>query len=123
MKKGTFLIVDDDPVALEVARERLEGAGYDVQTRDRALGTSALILKDKPDYVLLDVNMPALPGEELAKFIVDRNLKCLVILHSSTEAAALEKLARDSGAAGAVQKTSDGYRFVAQVEACIARHR
>ena len=32
--KITFLVVDDDPIALEVARERLERLGFIVHTRE-----------------------------------------------------------------------------------------
>ena len=75
------LVVDDDVIALEVARERLERLGLDVATRDQSLGTSRWILENKPDFVLLDLNMPALTGIELARLI--RRHMTGVIVHSS----------------------------------------
>jgi CheY-like chemotaxis protein len=40
-KRGKVLVVDDDPVILEVIKERLDAAGYDVYVRADALGTSS----------------------------------------------------------------------------------
>ncbi len=69
MTRGTVLVVDDDPIVLEVTRERLEGAGYVVHIREEALGTSQWTAEFQPDIVLLDVNMPALTGLDLAQLL------------------------------------------------------
>lgn len=56
------LIVDDDPMMLELIRTRLDLAGYrTVQARD---GYEALDrLRDyKPEAMVLDINMPRLDG-------------------------------------------------------------
>ena len=83
MRKITFLVVDDDPIVLEVAKERLTGLGFEVTTRDQSLGTSTWVLQHRPDFVLLDVMMPALTGGELASVIKRRAMNTSVILHSS----------------------------------------
>lgn len=64
-KRGKVLVVDDDPVTLEVVRERLSEAGYDVFVRADAIGTSQWVAREQPDFILLDVMMPALGGGEL----------------------------------------------------------
>ena len=69
MNRRTVLVVDDDPIVLEVTRERLEGAGYIVYVREEALGTSQWSAEFQPDIVLLDVNMPALTGLDLAQLL------------------------------------------------------
>ena len=51
--KGKVLVVDNDPIVLGVTRARLESAGYQVVTRDKAPGTSRAILEEDPDVVLL----------------------------------------------------------------------
>jgi hypothetical protein len=56
----TVLIVDDDPIVLAVAEERLAGLGYDVTTRDQVLGTSQWIVQNRP-WVLL---LPSLDDRE-----------------------------------------------------------
>jgi len=125
MSKGKVLVVDDDPITLEVMRERLERAGYDVATRGEALGTSHWIARNRPDFVLLDVNMPALAGNELATLLRQnqRTRDICVILHSSMEADELERLVHATGVAGAIEKTADPKIFVVQFERLISQFR
>lgn len=115
-RRRTFLVVDDDLVVLEVTRERLERVGFEVVTRESALGTSAFIMKEKPDYVLLDVNMPGLTGDALAKLLKGRGPHSRVILHSCSDRKQLTKLAKECGAAGIIEKTGDERHFRAQLE-------
>ena len=62
----TILVIDDNAVVLEVTRSTLEHAGFRVVTRDRASGAIAAVLQERPDLVLLDVNMPNMTGDSLA---------------------------------------------------------
>jgi DNA-binding response OmpR family regulator len=117
--RGRILVVDDDVVVLEVTRERLEAAGFSVVTRTSALGTSAFIRKEKPDFVLLDVNMPGLSGDALAKLIKDGDFRPRIIFHSSQGRDALAVLARKCGAIGVIEKTDDDDDFRAQLDGCI----
>jgi DNA-binding NtrC family response regulator len=117
--RGQILVVDDDIVVLEVTRERLERAGFSVVTRTNALGTSAYIRKEKPPYVLLDVNMPGLSGDALAKLIADGDFRPRIILHSSQGREALAALALQCGAIGVIEKTDDDDYFRTQLEGCI----
>jgi CheY-like chemotaxis protein len=120
--KITFLVVDDDPVALEVAKERLERLGFQVSTRSQSLGTSALILREKPNFVLLDVMMPALTGGELAALVKRRKLNTGIILHSSKSINELQELVRETGALGAVSKTFGEYLFNYEVIRLVRRY-
>lgn len=122
-KRGKVLVVDDDPVILEVVRERLEAAGYDVYVREEALGTSQWVAREQPDFVLLDVMMPALGGGELGQLLKrsEATSHTAVILHSSLGAAALRPVIARTGAVGAISKTHDGNRFIAEFETIAAR--
>jgi DNA-binding response OmpR family regulator len=106
-----ILVVDDDPIALEVARERLTRLGFAVTTRSESLGTTGWILQNRPDCVLLDVMMPALSGSELANVLRRRAVDTCIILHSSKPQSELETLVRETGASGAISKGSDERRF------------
>jgi CheY-like chemotaxis protein len=119
--KITFLVVDDDPIALEVARERLEKLGFSVTTRSRSLGTSAWILSERPNFVLLDVMMPALTGGELAALVRRRKLNTGIILHSSKPINELQQIVRDTGALGAVSKAFGEYLFNYEVIRLVRR--
>ncbi|HEX7453772.1 MAG TPA: response regulator [Polyangiaceae bacterium] len=125
MSRGTILIVDDDPIVLEVTKERLEGAGYEVHTREEALGTSQWTAEFQPDIVLLDVNMPALAGPDLAQLLKKRRATkdIAIILYSSLESTELQSKLRATGAVGAIQKTGDDRRFLEDFERLAARVR
>jgi len=120
--KITFLVVDDDPIALEVARERLERLGFVVTTRSQSLGTSAWILRERPNFVLLDVMMPALTGGELASLVRRRKLNTGIILHSSKPIGELQEIVRETGALGAVTKTFGEYLFNYEVVRLVRRY-
>src|SRR5690606_5831010 len=65
MPKLRVLVVDDDVQHLDLVRRSLRAFGIDVETSDSSLGVSAIIRRTEPDLVLLDVNIPALPGDAL----------------------------------------------------------
>jgi DNA-binding response OmpR family regulator len=122
-KRGKVLVVDDDPVILEVVRERLDAAGFDVYVREDALGTSQWVAREQPDFVLLDVMMPALSGGELGQLLKRSaaTSHTAVILHSSLSTAALRPVVARTGAVGSIGKTHDGAKFIAEFEALAAR--
>lgn len=115
-KKASVLIVDDDPIVLEAVGGILDRAGYQVTTRVQALGTSQWIAQHQPDYILLDVMMPALTGKDLALLLAKNELSIGIILHSSLSGPELEKVLNETKALGAIQKTGDEKKFVAQFE-------
>jgi len=124
MRRGKVLVVDDDAVVLELTRVRLEVAGWDVIVRDAAIGTLNAIRREKPDVVLLDVSMPGLSGDLLAKAISENpgGGSMAVIFHSSTDAARLPDLVKRCNALGAIPKTSNADLFMMQFETLMAKH-
>ena len=122
-RRGKVLVVDDDPIILEVVRERLDDAGYDVYVRLDALGTSQWVAREQPDFILLDVMMPALSGGELGQLLKRSTStnQTAVILHSSMDATALEAVIERTGAIGAIGKTHDGAKFMLEFERLAAR--
>jgi CheY-like chemotaxis protein len=121
--RRTVLVVDDDPIVLEVTRERLESAGYVVHIREEALGTSQWSAEFQPDIVLLDVNMPALTGLDLAQLLKKRRATkdIAIILYSSLDTTELQTKVRATGAVGAIQKSGDTRRFLEEFERLAAR--
>jgi len=119
-----IIVVDDDATTLRVVGAALQSRGHDVVERDKAIGTTLAILREKPDVVLLDVRMPGLGGERLAALIRSGNgPHPIVILHSSLPSDELDRLALSSGAAGAVRKCGDPAVFVQQFDQIVARAR
>lgn len=123
--RGRVLIVDDDALTLQISKERLEGAGYSVEVRDQAIGTVQWVSENKPEFILLDVMMPAIGGEGLAT-LLRRNESTRgagVILHSSKDREELWKLARSTGVLGVIPKTPNDSDFLSSFERLVERHR
>lgn len=68
MAAEPVLLVDDQPMNLELARELLEMDGYDVRTAsdaDEALGILAGGFR--PRLILMDIQLPGMDGLELTR--------------------------------------------------------
>lgn len=105
----TVVVVDDNEIMLETVRAGLSPLGWRVVTFDNAFGVVTRIREANPDVILLDVNMPTLPGDKLVKSVtsVFGCPNARVLLHSDRPAGDLRKLVRESGAHGFIQKTDD----------------
>jgi CheY-like chemotaxis protein len=122
-RRTKIMVVDDDPIVLETARERLEGAGYEVSLRAVAFGTTAAVLREKPDFLLLDVDMPGLRGDAIAEVLAGCSPgveRPEMILHSSSSKETLLALAGRCGAIGVIEKTGDSRRFLLDLAGCIS---
>ena len=119
----TVMVIDDSEIVLSVTRNVLEGAGYRVVTHPRPAGCVALILQEKPELVLIDVNMPLIGGDTIVKLFgkARPNNDTIVLLYSSLSQAALEAKVKSSGAHGFIQKTEDGHDFLRQLNLVEAR--
>jgi CheY-like chemotaxis protein len=116
--KGKILVIDDSETALSIARRTLEAAGYTVLTSNSALRLPAIVHAEKPDLILLDVEMPALRGDQVLELtkLFDFLQKCPIVLHSSKPEEELKELVGRSGASGYIKKTSNSINFISQVE-------
>jgi len=57
-----ILIVDDDPVVVELVKHTLEAKGYDLTTAQNGIEALGELKKRTPDLILLDVQMPKMDG-------------------------------------------------------------
>ncbi len=58
----SILVVDDEPKIVKLAQDYLERAGYRVFPAGDGEAALALARHEKPDLVVLDLNLPAAPG-------------------------------------------------------------
>ncbi len=123
--RGRVLIIDDDPAVLQSMSDCLSAAGFRVTVRSQALGTSQWIMQNDVDIILLDLVMPAMSGSELALFLKKRGLtRKLSVIFLSGEASTkdLGLLVRQTGALGAIPKTSNKDQFLVEFERLADRH-
>ncbi len=103
------LLVDDDPRMTRVIATLLTRHGFEVSTTNRAFGVLNVLADERPDTVVLDINMPGLKGDELVDLIrEDASLSGVrVILYSGVPAHELRARAERVRADGYVHKTDD----------------
>jgi len=118
-----ILVIDDNEVVLEVTRAALEAAGHLVVTHDRPAGCVALILQEKPNVVLMDVNMPRLAGDTVLGVLrkAQPASETVMLLYSSLPAEILRVKAEAVGAHGFIQKSSDAFAVVREVNRWLKR--
>jgi DNA-binding NarL/FixJ family response regulator len=114
--RSSVLIVDDHAGFRARARTLLENAGYDV-VGEAGDGESGLRATRElaPDVVLLDVQLPDIPGFEVARRIHEQPDAPAIILISSREAADYGASIDRSTARGFISKTELSARAVAAI--------
>jgi len=125
MSKGKtpkkVLVVDDDPLVLRILKDRLVEEGFLVSTTSSAFGATQLVEEQEPDVVIIDVMLPALPGNRIAQLIRERTKNVKVLLYSAKDAEELAQLAKESGASGWLKKSDDYDALVKEVRALAGR--
>jgi CheY-like chemotaxis protein len=120
-EKPVILVVDDDPPILILMRNILKEFGFQAVTA--ASGTQAIDVarKEKPALVLLDKNMPGMPGDEVIRTLrSEPGLDGLPILILSGEKLSRAELA-SLGADGAVQKPFDVPLLIDQIRRYVSQ--
>ncbi len=70
-KETTILIADDNTRTLDAYRSFLENYGHRIITEEDGLKAVGRAIHEKPDVIILDVNMPGLNGYEAARRLHD----------------------------------------------------
>ena len=117
-EKAKILVIDDDAKFLGAVRRLLTAAGFEVITSESALRLPQLVQREKPDLVLLDIEMPALTGEHVLEMteLFDFLREIPIVLHSARSEEDLQSLVERSNAVGYIKKTGNPMSLVAQVQ-------
>ena len=123
MTAKKILIIDDDKRTLEMAAKLLEPRGFAVVTYGGKFDRLNFVVRNKPDLVLLGVNMPFLAGDELFKLFADHpSLKDIPVAYfSSNDEASLRLMVIQTGAAGYISKSEMGADFAGKVARILDR--
>jgi CheY-like chemotaxis protein len=67
VNRPRVLVVDDQPLNIELARAVLEAAGFEVDAAGDAVQAARRVADFAPDLVLMDVQMPGVDGLTLTR--------------------------------------------------------
>lgn len=103
-----LLLIDDDPLVVEAMTAYFETAGIDVLTYTSVFEIPFLIGRERPEVVLLDINMPVLDGEKIMQSLAERvRLSTNFILFSGKSRRELAVMAEQLGAVDCISKAED----------------
>ena len=106
---GTILVVDDNAINLELAREVLMLAGFEVRTAADADEALASIAARLPSLILMDLQMPGVDGLTLTRRLkadpVTRQITIIALTAYAMKGDA--ERAREAGCDGYVSKPID----------------
>jgi DNA-binding response OmpR family regulator len=118
-----ILVVDDDPIGSRLVQFLLTEQGYQVDTVDNARGALAMIERQPPDLMLLDVNLPQLSGFEIFQRLRERNYDIPAIFVTAKDELEDRLQGLRMGADDYICKPFQPAELTARVEAVLRRYR
>jgi two-component system, response regulator PdtaR len=117
------LLVDDDILTLSILTTGLTRAGFQVAAVESVDKAEAwLEVNERPDLVILDVNMPERDGLELTKRLELLNKIPFILLTAYSDQAIIAQ-ATESGAMGYLVKPIDISQLMPAIETALSRAR
>jgi two-component system cell cycle response regulator DivK len=120
-----ILIVEDNERNLKLLRDVLEYAGYDVRVARTAEDGITLAVKEPPDLVLMDLQLPGIDGVEALRRLRDspRTADIPVVAVTAQAMKQDRERALDAGFDGYVEKPISVRAFPDQVRSFLADGR
>jgi two-component system KDP operon response regulator KdpE len=121
LKAPNILVVDDEPQIRRVMRSTLSAQGYVITEAKSGEEGIESVRKERPDLVLLDMNMPGMGGIEACREI--RRASDAPIIMLTVRKAERDKVAAlDAGADDYVVKPFGFEELLARIRAALRRH-
>jgi DNA-binding response OmpR family regulator len=118
----TVLVVEDEVKIRELLRSYLERAGLDVVTTGSGAEAITLAARAAPDLVILDLRLPDVPGEEVAREV--RRVCAMPILMLTAKSSQQDRIhGLEIGADDYVTKPFSPRELVLRVQAILRRGR
>jgi two-component system, OmpR family, KDP operon response regulator KdpE len=120
MTSATILVVDDEPQIRRVMRATLSAEGYTIVEARNGLEALEKVRSERPDLVILDLNMPNMDGLEACREI--RSSSKVPIIMLTVRSAEKDKVrALDAGADDYVVKPFGIQELLARIRAALRR--
>lgn len=120
----TVLIIDDDKLVRTKVSHMLSQRGFQTHHTDDWAEITKILAAETIDLILMDVEMPHLSGDRIAKVIFKTvQDPPLIYLHSSLEEDDLAERTAAIGANGFLRKGLSGDDYAARIESAVAKAR
>ena len=119
------LIIDDSPDALALAKARLASEGLDILCEGGAIEGIAAVERERPDLILLDVDMPGMSGFDVCRQLKENVDLCMIpiVFLSGSDNAEDKVKGLDLGGMDYVTKPFDSFELRARVRAALRMKR
>ncbi|OQY17967.1 MAG: DNA-binding response regulator [Anaerolineaceae bacterium 4572_32.2] len=118
----TILVVDDEPKIARLAQDYLERGGFRVVTAADGITALAAARHDRPDLVVLDLNLPGLDGLDLCRALRRESAVPIIMLTARVEETD-RLIGLELGADDYITKPFSPRELVARVRAVLRRVR
>ena len=120
MSGERVLLCDDEPDARELFASVLQGGGYEVLLATNGQEGIDLAIKERPDLVLMDLQMPVVRGVDAARRIKAEAPELVVIAFTAHATADDEvQMGLKAGCDGVILKPEDPRSLLEQVRLCL----
>jgi two-component system, OmpR family, KDP operon response regulator KdpE len=120
MNGATILVADDEPQIRRVLRATLSSDGYNVVEAKDGQQAIEVVLRERPDLILLDVNMPGMSGlEACGKIRLSFEGPIIMVTVRNSEQDKIDAL--DSGADDYIVKPFATGELLARIRAALRR--
>lgn len=115
-----ILIVDDEPKIVKLARDYLEQGGFRVQVAETGSTALAAARRERPDLVVLDLNLPELNGLDVCRALRRESSVPIIMLTARVEEAD-RLIGLELGADDYITKPFSPRELVARVRTVLRR--
>ena len=115
-----ILVVDDEPKIVKLARDYLERSGFGVITAAKGQEALSLTRQERPDLVVLDLNLPGMDGLDVCRKLRQESSVPIIMLTARVEE--IDRLiGLELGADDYITKPFSPRELVARVKAVLRR--
>ena len=116
----TLLVVEDEAKIRDLLRSYLEREGFSVMTTDSGADAISLAAQTAPDLIILDLRLPDVPGEEVAREI-RRSSRVPIVMLTAKSAEADRILGLEIGADDYLTKPFSPRELTLRIRAILRR--
>lgn len=116
--RETILYIEDDPASRRLVQRVLGGHGYNVLVADDGLEGITIARENKPNLILMDINLPSMDGREITTRLrsLPHFTKTPIVALTANHSPGSRELALAAGCTGFLTKPIDVGTFPKQVK-------